>query len=132
MVPHRKFHYHASANALSGELTRPVQHVIEVQAGISLPSTGGVGSSHVEDFRFDEVVSFKRGYAHVSGSVKKENDKTIHTTHATATVESLNILDVVTRTVLLHAFHRASKSRPPKSQGQPRAKFCCSAANLRI
>jgi hypothetical protein len=71
MVPHRKFHYHASAHALSGELTRPVQHVIEVQAGISLPSTGGVGSSHVEGFRFDEVVSFKRVYAHVSVLIRK-------------------------------------------------------------
>lgn len=96
MTAHRQFHYHASAHALSGELTRPVQRMIEVQAGISLPSTGGVGSSHVENFRVDEVVSFKRGYSQVSGSVKKEGSKTIHTTHATAAVEGLNILDVVT------------------------------------
>jgi hypothetical protein len=96
MTAHRQFHYHASANALSGVLTRPVQRVIEVQAGTSLPSTGGVGSSHVENFRVDEVVSFKRGYSQVSGSVKKENNKTIHTTHATTAVEGLNILDVVT------------------------------------
>lgn len=96
MTVHRRFHYRASAHALSGELTRPVQRVIEVQAGISLPSTGGVGSSHVENFRVDEVVSFRRGYSHVSGSEKKENRKTIHTTHATATLEGLNILDVVT------------------------------------
>jgi hypothetical protein len=122
MVPHRKFHYHASAHALSGELTRPVQHVIEVQAGISLPSTGGVGSSHVEGFRFDEVVSFKRGYAHVSGSVKKENDKTIHTTHATATVESLNILDVVTadRVVarLSSSFEEPAPKEPRPTEGK--------------
>jgi hypothetical protein len=96
MIPHRQFHYHASAHALSGELTRPVQRMIEVQAGISLPSTGGVGSSFVENFRVDEVVSFKRGYSHVSGSVKEENNRRIHTTHATAAVEGLNILDVVT------------------------------------
>src|SRR5690349_20950786 len=96
MTAHRKFHYHASAHALSGELTRPVQRLIEVQAGISLPSTGGAGSSSVENFRFDQVVSFKRGYSQVSGSVKRQTNKTIHTTHATAAVENLNILDVVT------------------------------------
>jgi len=96
MIAHRRFHYHALAHALSGELTRPVQHTIEVQAGTALPSTGGVGSSHVENFRVDEVVSFKRGYSHVSGSVKNEGGKVIHTTIATATLEGFNILDVVT------------------------------------
>lgn len=96
MTAHRHFHYHASAHALSGELTRPVQRVIEVQAGITLPTTGGVGSSRVEDFRVDEVISFKLGYSHVSGSLQEEGGKRIHTTHATATVERLNILDVVT------------------------------------
>lgn len=96
MEAHRRFHYHASAHALSGELTRPVQHVIEVQAGISLPSTGGVGSSRIECFRFDEVVSFKRCSSHVSGSTKNEGGTITHTTHATATIEGLNILDVVT------------------------------------
>lgn len=115
MVTHRKFHYHASAHALSGELTRPVQHVIEVQAGTSLPSTGGVGSSHVENFRFDEVVSFKRGYSHVSGSVKKENDKTIHTTHATATVEGLNILDVVTADRIVARLSSSFEEPAPKA-----------------
>jgi hypothetical protein len=117
MVPHRKFHYHASAHALSGQLTRPVQHVIEVQAGISLPSTGGVGSSHVENFRFDEVVSFKRGYAHVSGSVKNENAKTIHTTHATATVEGLNILDVVTADRIVARLSSSFEEPAPKAPG---------------
>ena len=96
MIAHRQFHYHASAHALSGALTRPVQHVIEVQAGTVLPSTGGVGSAHVENFKVDEVISFKRGYSHVSGSVKREEGKLIHTTIATATLEHLNILDVVT------------------------------------
>jgi hypothetical protein len=50
----------------------------------------------VENFRFQEVISFAKGYSHVSGSAKEEDGKTVHTTHATATVEGLNILDVVT------------------------------------
>lgn len=122
MVPHRRFHYHASAHALSGELTRPVQRLIEVQAGISLPSTGGAGSASVENFRFDEVVSFKRGYSHVSGSEKREGNKTTHTTHATAVVEGLNILDVVTadRVVarLSSSFEEPRAGMPPATEGK--------------
>src|SRR5260370_17180583 len=95
---HKRYHYHANAHVLSADFVRPVQHVIEVQAGTSLPTTGGVGRARVENFRFDEVVSFTRGYSHVSGSVKVQGSERIHTTHATAPVEGLNILDVVTAT----------------------------------
>ncbi len=118
MTAHRQFHYHASAHALSGELTRPAQRLIEVQAGISLPSTGGAGSSSVENFRLDEVVSFKRGYSQVSGSVKRETNKITHTTHATAAVESLNILDVVTADRIV-ARLSSSFDEPPPSGPRP-------------
>jgi len=88
------FHYNAHGHALSGYITRPIDHVIEIQAPISLPTTGGHGTSHVENFRFQEFVSFKRGYSHVSGS-HDAGDKAF-TTLVTATLEGLNILDVVT------------------------------------
>lgn len=121
MQEHR-FHYHASAHALSGQLTRPVQRMIEVQAGIALPSTGGVGSSHVVDFRIDDVLSFKRGYSHVSGSVKQDNERTTHTTHATAAIEGLNILDVVTadRIVarLSSSFEEPTRDKPGSSESR--------------
>jgi len=97
MTTTRSYHYHAGAHALSGHLTRPLEHVIEVQAGTTLPTTGGHGSSRIEDFRFNEMVSFDAAYSQVSGSEKKvENGNTIHTTLATSVVEGLNILDVVT------------------------------------
>jgi len=117
MTTTRTFHYHASAHALSGDLTRPVPHVIEVQAGISLPSTGGAGSSHVENFRVDEVVSFKRAYSHVAGSVKDENNSKIHTTHATATIEGLNILDVVTADRVVARLSSSFEEPPPAKPG---------------
>jgi hypothetical protein len=113
MTAHRQFHYHASAHALSGELTRPVQRLIEVQAGISLPSTGGAGSSSVENFRVDEVVSFRRGYSQVSGSIKRETNKIIHTTHAAAAVEGLNILDVVTADRIVARLSSSFEVPPP-------------------
>ncbi|HET8923096.1 MAG TPA: hypothetical protein VFN26_08900 [Candidatus Acidoferrum sp.] len=97
MAPHtRRFHYHANAHVLSAHFTRPILHDIPVQAATSLPTTGGVGSARVENFRFNEHISFKAGYSHVSGSEKVENNKIIHTTMATAVIEGLNILDMVT------------------------------------
>src|ERR1700740_1392376 len=122
MTAQRHFHYHASGHALSGELTRPVQRVIEGQAGISLPSIGGVGSSHVENFRVDEVVSFRRGYSHVAGSAKQENGKTIHTTHVTVTVEGVNILDMVTADRIVARLSSSFEEPPPKRAGSPESR----------
>ena len=97
----KRFHYHASAHVLSGEVRRPFQHVIGAQAPSVLPSTGGVGKSRVDNFRLDDLVSFKAGYTHVLGSKQREigvggEERIVHTTQVTATVEGLNILDVVT------------------------------------
>ncbi len=92
----RVFHYNACAHALSGNLTRPIQHDIEVQAPVALPTIGGHGSSRVENFRVKEFIHVKAAYSHVSGSEQKDNQKVFHTTLATTTVEGLNILDVIT------------------------------------
>lgn len=92
----RTFHYNACAHAFSGRFTRPVQHDIEVQAPVALPTTGGHGNSRIENFRVKEFASFKVAYSHVSGSEHKDGDKVFHTTLATATIEGLNILDVIT------------------------------------
>lgn len=93
---HTPFLYHASALAFSGHITRPLNHLIEVQAGTTLPTTGGHGSARVDNFRFDTMVSFKAGYSLVSGSEKIKGDKVIHTTLSQTVIEGLNILDVVT------------------------------------
>ena len=87
------FHYHANAFAFSGEFHRPIQRSIEVQAASSLPHSGGHGQAGAENFSLDKMVSFAKGYSHVSGS-KAENG--YHTSQATAVLENLNILDMVT------------------------------------
>jgi hypothetical protein len=92
----RVFHYNASAHAYSGQFTRPVQQLIEVQAATALPTIGGHGNARVDNFRFNHFVSFKAGYTHVSGSELREGDKVYHTTLVTATIEGLNFLDVLT------------------------------------
>jgi hypothetical protein len=85
--------YSAYGHALSGRITRPLDHIIEVQAGMSLPSIGGIGNARVEDFRFKDFVSFKTAYTHVAGSM---GDDEVHTSLVTSTIESLNVLDIVT------------------------------------
>jgi hypothetical protein len=85
--------YNAQGHALSGHVTQPVDQFIEVQAGMSLPTDGGVGTARVDNFRFREFVSFSAGYTHVSGV---EIHKDTFATLVTATVENLKILDVVT------------------------------------
>ncbi len=93
-VNHQTYHYNAHGHALSGAIRRPLEHLIEVQAAVSLPLVGGFGSARVDDFRFQEFVTCKSAYSHVSGS-REEEDGT-HTTQITSTVEQLNILDMVT------------------------------------
>lgn len=93
-VIHQTYHYNAHGHALSGAIKRPLDHLIEVQAAVSLPLIGGFGSARVNDFRFQEFVTCQSAYSHVSGS-REEVDGT-HTTQVTATVERLNILDMVT------------------------------------
>jgi hypothetical protein len=107
------YHYNAHGHGLSGRFDRPVEHLIEVQAATSLPTTGGHGNSRVNNFQFEEFVSFKSAYSHVSGSQKREDGT--YTTLATATVEGLNILDVVTADRIvarLAAQHPAKHDEP--------------------
>ena len=87
-----RFYFHAEGHALSGEFRRPIQHSIAAQAATSLATIGGYARAHVEDFRAEHLVAFKRAHTHVSGS--KEDDVT-YTSHVTTTIEQLNILDVV-------------------------------------
>jgi hypothetical protein len=88
------YHYNAQAFGLSAEFHRPIQHLIEVQAGVSLPTIGGHGNARVDHFRFQEFVSFGAAYSHVSGS--RSPDDGAYTTLVTTAVEGLNVLDVVT------------------------------------
>jgi hypothetical protein len=89
----RTYIYNGQGHALSGHITLPFDHQIEVQAGMSLPTTGGIGHARVEKFRFQDYVSFTAGYTYVAGS---KSGQYTYTTLVTAAVENLNILDVVT------------------------------------
>jgi hypothetical protein len=107
------FRYHAESFVFSGELVRPIKHVIEVQAGISLPFLGGHGRNSVENFAVEHLVSFRRGYSHVSGSVGPNGH---HTSNSTAVIEGLNILDMVTADRVVSRL--SSDHDPDKREGQ--------------
>src|ERR1700720_4589159 len=91
---HSEFHYHACAHAFGGHFTRPFHDLIEVQAPVVLPIVGGYGNSRVDNFRYREFIHFSKAYTHVSGGFQ-EGDKS-NNTLVTATLEGLNILDVLT------------------------------------
>jgi hypothetical protein len=88
----KTFLYHALASGMSGQITLPFQHVIEVQAASALPFTGGYSASRAEGFRFKDIISFSSASTITTGSETSEAFNTL----ATATVEGLNILNVVT------------------------------------
>ena len=86
------FLYHALATGVSGHITLPFQHPIAVQAPSALPFTGGFSSSRVEGYRFEQILSFA---AAESSTVGSENADFFNTL-ATATIERLNIHNVLT------------------------------------
>lgn len=88
------YFYHASALGVAGEITRPIPQTIPSQAATSLAVTGGVASATVENFKVENILSFRRATAQVAGSF--DNEHRAYTTMAVSTVEGLNVLDVVT------------------------------------
>jgi hypothetical protein len=98
-VLHRiPFHFHAEGHAFSGEFRHPAWCPIPTQASASLPTIGGHASAIVENFRFQDFVSFRSAHTHISG--KRRRDETF-ATHATTTIHGLNILGVVTADLIV-------------------------------
>jgi len=87
------FHFHAEGHGFSGEFRHPGRHLIQAQAATSLPTIGGHARAHVDHFHFEDFVSFRTAHTEVSG---RKIDEGTFKTHATAIIEDLNILDVVT------------------------------------
>lgn len=91
---HSQYFYHASAYGLAAEIERPVKQSIHAQAATTLSTGGGRGTDRVDRFSIPPFVSFDAAYTEVGGSF--DDCHGMHTTYATATVEGLNIFDMVT------------------------------------
>ena len=90
----RTHFYHADASAVGGRIDRPFQQILPVQAPLSLPAVGGFATARVGDFRFDGILSFQAAQTQVSGSFDERNGN--WTTLVSASIEGLNILNVIT------------------------------------
>ena len=91
----RRVHfYHADGSALGGRIERPFDHIVPVQAALSLPAVGGFASIRSEKFRFQSLISFEAAETQLSGSFNERNGS--WTTQVSSAVENLNVLNVVT------------------------------------
>lgn len=86
--------YHADASAIGGRIDRPFEQIVPPQSPLSLPAVGGHASARSEKFRFQGLLSFEVAETHVSGSLNERNGS--WTTQVSATIENLNVLNVVT------------------------------------
>jgi hypothetical protein len=93
--PIKKTYIHtAHGYGFSARIDRPFEHLVDVHAGSTLPTTGGFETSRTENFRLKEIISYRAAYS-VVGSSRNPKDDTYNSS-VTATIEGLNILDMVT------------------------------------
>jgi hypothetical protein len=89
------FYFHTDANSLGGFLEAPEPfRYIPTPSSVSLSATGGSVGSRTAEFRFEDLISCRSSYTHVSGRPIRKNGPWI--SRATAVVEGLNILGRIT------------------------------------
>src|SRR5579875_1849450 len=90
-----KHRFHAQAHILAGHLKLPLEQAIQPQEQATLSEDGGYLSEHSSRYNVEGVLSFERAYTQVAGH-KDVKEGHGYTTVATAVIEKLNILEVVT------------------------------------
>jgi hypothetical protein len=92
----RNFLYHADANAIGGTINRPFNGFVPSQTSISLPIVGGFLEKQRKGRAWKNIVSYTTESTHVSGAKKDGEEDGPWTTQVSATIEKLNILEVIT------------------------------------
>ena len=92
--PKRIHYYHADSNAFGGHIETPIKQLIPVAAPSSLPPVGGYQSAHSDRYQLEGILSFESAHTQVAGSVSHKTGG--WTTLASAVIEGLNILNVIT------------------------------------
>jgi len=88
--------YHAEAHALSGSLRLPVEQEIKPQAFAQFhDDKDGYFSEQAKPYRLEGIISFQSAYTQASGHRSKKPGHGF-VTLATAAVEKLNVLEIVT------------------------------------
>jgi hypothetical protein len=86
-------YYRLDASALSGFVTEPFQKNIPTLAPTTLPQAGGFATARAGAFNLDDVVSAASAYTLVTA---RRNSDGSTLALATAVIEDLNILEIVT------------------------------------
>jgi hypothetical protein len=86
--------YYAEANVLSADLKQPLKEKIPPRVQVKLPSNGRYQFKKASSFHFEGIISYQSAYSQVAGHPSSKSDG--FATLATAVVEGLNVLDVVT------------------------------------
>jgi len=92
VAAHRFF---AEAHVLSASLKQPITQEIKSHVSVTLPKVGGYDFRGANSFRLKGIISYQFGYAQVAGQRSLKPDHGF-TTMATAAVDGLNVLDVIT------------------------------------
>jgi len=129
-VPGR-FRFKGTAIGAGGHVSVPFNDVIEVQAVSALPEIGGYGSARSVDFSFRGILRFDLAYSEVVGSTCNDDDRNpVLSTRVNATVEGLNIMDMVTADRIVSHLVSTFKGEGP---GEPSVLFLGSHfENLRV
>ena len=122
------FYFDACSQALTANFTRPADHHIDAQASSSLCATGGNSRARVDNFHYRDLISFSAGHTHISAGY--EDDEASNETLATATVEGLNILNVVTADLVIARTY-SKYAKQGASEGRV-SMHGCEFKNLRI
>jgi hypothetical protein len=105
--------YYAEANVLSADLKQPLEEKIPPRVQVTLPASGRYRFKKGNSFRFEGIISYHSAYSQVAGHPSSKSDG--FATLATAVVEGLNVLDVVTADRVVA---QISTVHPPFGSGQ--------------
>lgn len=107
------FYFHADANSLGGFIEEPFRY-IGTPSSVSLSSTGGLVTSDSADFRFEDVISCRASFTHVSGRPRQTNGPWI--SRVSSVIEGLDVVGRITADrVVAHAFiEQPAKGGPRK------------------
>lgn len=90
----RTHYYHADASAIGGYITRPFTGTVPSHASVSLPLVGGVLEKERKGRKWRNTVNYATASTTVSG--KKQDGEGPWITDVTATIDDLNIREIIT------------------------------------
>ena len=93
--PQRTHVYHSEAAIVQGNLKLPFAQTIGSHTYSKLNEQGGYVTQHSQDIRLGGALSFKSAHTHVAGNLDEKADHGWNTL-ATAVIEGLNIMEIVT------------------------------------